>query len=161
MSELSKKFGDAPLEELKEMEAMLAGGASYYAVGKKFGYNRNTIRNWWTAKSDADRKKAALDNIHIKKEMVQIAFGTTDVETVSIDGKIDTAFERALEELIYRLSSETSKTMSDRDLISATKLLYDMRTASKGEEQPKVQNNTQNIINVFSEAIEESLKQHK
>lgn len=159
MAQEKRFIANASVEEMQEMASMLAGGASYYAVGKKFGYNRNTIRNWWSAKTDVERRKAAVDNVHIKKEMVQIAFGTTDIEAVTIDGKIDTAFERALEELIYRLSTETSKAMSDRDLISATKLLFDIRRANVREDNPSIQNNTQNIINVFSEAIDKSLKQ--
>lgn len=103
---------------------------------------------------------AAINNSHRKKEVVQLAFGTTDVAVVAIDNKVDTAFEKAIEELIFRLSGENSKTLADRDLISATKLLYEMRRDRiKDEEaQPTIQNNTQNIINVFSEAIDQQIK---
>lgn len=156
----TNKLSEASMEQLQEIKTLLAGGASYYSIEKKYGYHRNIVRNWWMAMEDKERKMAAINNSHRKKEVVQLAFGTTDVAVVAIDNKVDTAFEKAIEELIFRLSGEHSKTLADRDLISATKLLYEMRRDRiKDEEaQPTIQNNTQNIINVFSEAIDQQIK---
>jgi hypothetical protein len=156
---MGKKIADASMEQLQEIKELLAGGTSYYQIEKKYGYNRNVVRSWWLALEDKERKIAALNNVHRKNEVVQLAFGSTDMALVSTDGKIDTAFDKAIEELIFRLSGDNSKTLSDRDLISATKLLYDMRRDRiKDEEaQPTIQNNTQNIINVFSEAIDNQI----
>jgi hypothetical protein len=160
MAKERRLIANASVEEMAQMAEMLAADATYYAVEKKFGYHRESVRRWWNAKTDKERKMAALNNTERKKELVQMAFGSTDVALVALDGKIDTALEKAVEELIYRLTSESTKAMSDRDLISATKLLYDMhRDRIKDEEtQPAVQNNTQNIINVFSDAIDKQIQ---
>ncbi len=154
------RLSEATMEQLQEIKDLLAAGASYYSIEKRYGYNRRCVQSWWTTLNDKERKMAAINNTERKKEMVQLAFGNTDMALVAVDGKIDIALEKAIEELIYRLTSESTKAMSDRDLISATKLLYDMRRdRMKDEEaQPTVQNNTQNIINVFSEAIDNHIR---
>lgn len=160
MGKERKIIANASVEEMQQMAEMLAADATYYAVEKRFGYHRESVRRWWNAKTDKERKMAAINNTERKKELVQMAFGNTDMALVALDGKIDTALEKAVEELIYRLTSESTKAMSDRDLISATKLLYDMhRDRVKDEDaQPAVQNNTQNIINVFSDAIDNQIR---
>ena len=159
MAKERRLIANASVEEMAQMAEMLAADATYYAIEKKFGYHRESVRRWWNAKTDKERKMAALNNTERKREMVQMAFGNTDMALVAVDGKIDTAFEKAIEELIYRLTSESTKAMSDRDLISATKLLYDMRRDRVKDEDahPSVQNNTQNIINVFSKAIDQHI----
>ena len=61
MAEKSR-LSNASMEQLQEIKDMLAGGASYYAIEKKYGYNRNVVRSWWLALEDKERKMAAINN---------------------------------------------------------------------------------------------------
>lgn len=120
-------------------------------------YDEKMVKNI-LARADEKEKKKKLTRAKRRREIVEVAFGNADEAMAVVECPEQTMYLLALDEIKDRLSPLKVKGMSDRDLITITKLLHDIIEDKKSEDGPKVQNNTQNIINVFSEAIEQSIK---
>lgn len=157
--EVKKKFKAVTDAELKDIRRMLSRGESIASVAQKYGYHRESIRRWWLIHKDDDKSKE-LRQAYQRRGIIETAFGDAELALRAVKGKEDDCYAMALDELKWRLSENRAKGFQDRDLLAIISKMHDIISErTKSVDQPSVQNNTQNIINVFSEAIEQSIKE--
>ena len=157
-----KLINDASPQVLDTMMAEIANGASFYSVGKKYGYHRESIKRAWVKYEEKKRIKLMADETKKRNAEIHVALQelTPSTQVSVIDQKVDIAFEMAMNEFIIRLSENNAKALSDKDLISACKLLFDIRRVRDGkiDDDRSTHKYTQNIVNIFSEAIKDTIK---
>ena len=143
-------------DTLNRIFIALGQGQSYFQVGKTFNYHPEVIKRRWMRLTSEERMS------WMTKATEKSLTMTTDVPTC--DGewqkKVEVALSCALDELSVRLKGDSAKTINDRDLIAATKMLWDMRHAESGDSAAKIaiQSNVKNITNIFEQSIEKHLK---
>ena len=156
-----KFIQDAPKEEFDEMMREITNGASYYAMEKKYGYHRESIKRAWVRFEDSKRIKIMAEEAKKRNTDIHSALQEIkpDAGVSVVDQKTAIAFEMAMDELIIRFSGNNAKSLSDRDLISACKLLYEIRRGNMepSDGLPARNQYTQNVVNVFARAIQETI----
>lgn len=141
---------------LERIFTALGQGQSYFQVGKTYNFHPEVIKRRWMRLTSEER--AVYVDKAREKSIAQVeTLPATDTEWME---KVEIALCSALTELSARLRGDSAKTINDRDLISAVKMLWDMKNAESGDSAAKIaiQSNVKNITNIFERSIEEHLR---
>lgn len=141
---------------LERIFCALGAGQSYFKVGQTFNFHPEVIKRRWMRLTSEERA-SYVAKASERSLVVAETLPSTDREWME---KVEVALCSALTELSARLRGESAKTINDRDLISAVKMLWDMKNAESSDSAAKIaiQSNVKNITNIFERSIEEHIK---